>query len=55
MSVARLFGRYEILRELGRGGMATVYLAYDPRFDRRVAIKVLPRAPFLLPDARQRV
>ena len=36
-------GRYEIIRELGRGGMATVYLAYDPRFQREVAIKVLPR------------
>ena len=36
-------GRYEIRREIGRGGMATVYLAYDPRFQRQVAIKVLPR------------
>jgi basic membrane lipoprotein Med (substrate-binding protein (PBP1-ABC) superfamily)/ABC-type branched-subunit amino acid transport system substrate-binding protein len=36
-------GRYEIRREIGRGGMATVYLAYDPRFKRQVAIKVLPR------------
>jgi serine/threonine protein kinase len=36
-------GRYLIKSELGRGGMATVYDAYDPRFDRNVAIKVLPR------------
>ena len=36
-------GQYTIIRELGRGGMATVYLAMDPRFDREVAIKVLPR------------
>ena len=36
-----LAGRYEIERELGRGGMATVYLARDLRHDRRVAIKVL--------------
>jgi serine/threonine protein kinase len=36
-------GRYEIRREIGRGGMATVFLAYDPRFRRQVAIKVLPR------------
>jgi len=36
-------GRYEIKSELGRGGMATVYLAFDPSFDREVAIKVLPR------------
>ncbi len=36
------FGRYEIKTELGRGGMATVYRAYDPLFEREVAIKVLP-------------
>jgi serine/threonine-protein kinase len=36
-------GRYEIRRELGRGGMAAVYLAYDPHIQRQVAIKVLPR------------
>jgi serine/threonine-protein kinase len=36
-------GRYEIKGELGRGGMATVYHGYDPRFKREVAIKVLPR------------
>ena len=38
---AALSGRYTIERELGRGGMATVYLAHDVRHDRRVAIKVL--------------
>ncbi len=36
-------GRYEIKRELGRGGMAGVYEAHDPRFERTVAVKVLPR------------
>lgn len=35
-------GRYEIKSELGRGGMATVYRGYDPRFEREVAIKFLP-------------
>jgi serine/threonine protein kinase len=35
-------GHYEIKSELGRGGMATVYHGYDPRFEREVAIKVLP-------------
>lgn len=35
-------GHYEIKSELGRGGMATVYRAYDPRFEREVAVKVLP-------------
>ncbi|MEO8354916.1 MAG: serine/threonine-protein kinase [Chloroflexota bacterium] len=36
-------GIYEIKSELGRGGMATVYRGYDARFEREVAIKVLPR------------
>ncbi|HET7372806.1 MAG TPA: protein kinase, partial [Gemmatimonadaceae bacterium] len=36
-----LAGRYEIEREIGAGGMATVYLARDLRHDRRVAVKVL--------------
>jgi len=36
-----LAGRYRVERELGRGGMATVYLARDLRYDRPVAIKVL--------------
>ncbi len=38
---AALGERYTILRELGQGGMATVYLADDPRHGRQVAIKVL--------------
>ncbi|HSJ88738.1 MAG TPA: serine/threonine-protein kinase, partial [Anaerolineales bacterium] len=36
-------GIYEVRSELGRGGMATVYRVYDPRFEREVAVKVLPR------------
>jgi eukaryotic-like serine/threonine-protein kinase len=36
-----LIGRYDIEREIGRGGMATVYLARDVRHARQVAIKVL--------------
>ncbi len=38
---AALSGRYRIERELGAGGMATVYLAADLRHQRQVAIKVL--------------
>lgn len=38
---AALPGRYRIERELGRGGMATVYLAEDTKHGRKVAIKVL--------------
>ncbi len=47
------FGRYEIKSEIGRGGMATVYYAYDPNFEREVAIKVLP--PEFLHDPQFRV
>ncbi len=36
-------GRYQIRNEIGRGGMAIVYRALDPRFEREVAIKLLPR------------
>ena len=36
-----LAGRYAVERELGRGGMATVYLANDLRLPRKVAVKVL--------------
>jgi len=34
-------GEYELMGELGRGGMATVYLAHDIALDRKVAIKVM--------------
>ena len=36
-----LSGRYQIVREIGRGGMATVYLAQDLKHPRQVALKVL--------------
>src|SRR5829696_3622374 len=38
---AVLADRYRILRELGRGGMATVFLAHDLRHDRPVTLKVI--------------
>lgn len=39
--VGKLLGRYRILEEVGRGGMATVYRAYDSKDNREVAVKVL--------------
>ncbi len=46
--------RYEIRSEIGRGGMASVYLAYDPNFGREVAIKILPRELMHDPTFRAR-
>ncbi|RMF01385.1 MAG: hypothetical protein D6768_10710 [Chloroflexi bacterium] len=41
--IGRTLGRYRIVEQIGIGGMATVYKAYDPDTDRHVALKVLPQ------------
>ena len=53
---AQLADRYRVERELGRGGMATVYLAHDLKHDRPVALKVLHAelAALLGPERFQR-
>ena len=52
MAVQKKFDRYEIVEELGIGGMANVYRARDPLFEREVALKVLKRE--LLEDSQLR-
>ena len=53
--VGRKIGPYQILSEIGRGGMGVVYLAIDTRLDKRVAIKALPAAMAADPHRRARL
>lgn len=48
------FGRYALQHQLGRGGMGTVYLAYDVGMKRQVAIKLLPHRLVETPGFRAR-
>src|SRR5262245_15684584 len=54
LAVGTRFGPYEILSQLGAGGMGEVYRARDPRLAREVAIKVLPQHLASNPDALAR-
>jgi tRNA A-37 threonylcarbamoyl transferase component Bud32/tetratricopeptide (TPR) repeat protein len=41
LSGERVLGRYQIEREIGKGAMGNIYLAFDPKLDRRVVIKTV--------------
>ena len=41
--IGRTLSHYEVLEEIGRGGMGVVYSGVDVKLDREVAIKVLPQ------------
>jgi predicted Ser/Thr protein kinase len=47
-------GPYHVIEQVGRGGMATVFKAYQPALERYVAIKVLPEFLAEEPDFRER-
>ncbi len=46
------FGKYEVIKEIGKGAMGVVYLAFDPVIERKVAIKTMN--PQLFQDIEQR-
>jgi serine/threonine protein kinase len=54
-SVGKVLSHYEVLEQIGFGGMALVYKARDTRLNRLVAIKVLPAWAMGDPVARQRL
>ncbi|HEY3757334.1 MAG TPA: serine/threonine-protein kinase [Opitutaceae bacterium] len=53
-AAARFFSGYHLLDEIGRGGMASVYRAWDPKLERTVALKMLLAGPFASPELTAR-
>lgn len=40
--IGKTLGEFQIVEQIGKGGMATIYKAYQPSLDRDVAVKILP-------------
>jgi eukaryotic-like serine/threonine-protein kinase len=53
--IDKTIGHYKITKKLGEGGMGEVYLAFDDKLDRKVALKFLPSSLSQDADARQRL
>ncbi|MDH4185033.1 MAG: serine/threonine protein kinase, partial [Nitrospinota bacterium] len=53
METPKSLGRYEVLKELGRGGMGIVLKARDPRIDRLVALKIIKLDSFSDPKKKE--
>jgi len=52
--VGRTLSHHKILEEISRGGMGIVYRALDLKFDREVALKVLPQDLVSDPERKRR-
>jgi len=52
--IGRTLGQYRIIEQIGAGGMATVYKAYQAGLDRFVAIKTLPPQHAQTPEYKER-
>jgi serine/threonine protein kinase len=52
--IGKTLGGYRIIEQVGMGGMATVFKAYDPSTDRHVAVKILPQQYSTNPSFRAR-